>query len=63
MYIDDEITQCLSEANVAFGRPLTKVCDKRGLKLQTKVQVFKAVCSSDIFALRVGIMENISATY
>ena len=41
--IDHEITVRLAKATAAFGRLYDKVWDRKGIKLQTKLKVYKAV--------------------
>ena len=43
MHIDDEVTARIAKASVAFGRLRGNVCDRRGIRLDTKLKVYKAV--------------------
>ena len=43
VHIDDEVTARTAKASVAFGRLLTNVWERNGIRLDTKLKVYKAV--------------------
>ena len=43
VHIDDEITARITKASVAFGRLRANVWERNGIKLDTKLKVYKAV--------------------
>ena len=43
MHIDDEVTARIAKASVAFGRLRANVWGQNGIKLDTKLKVYKAV--------------------
>ena len=43
VHIDDEVTARTAKASVAFGRLRTNVWERNGIRLDTKLKVFKAV--------------------
>ena len=43
MYIDDEVIARIAKASVAFGRLCGNVWDRNGIRLDTKLKVYKAV--------------------
>ena len=43
VHIDDEITARITKASVAFGRLRANVWDRNGIKLDTRLKVYKAV--------------------
>lgn len=43
IHIDDEINSRISKASAAFGRLRTTVWERRGIKLSTKIKVYKAI--------------------
>ena len=43
MHIDDEVTARTVKASVAFGRLRTNVWERNGIRLDTKLKVYKAV--------------------
>ena len=43
VHIDDEVTARTAEASAAFGRLCTNVWERNGLRLDTKLKVYKAV--------------------
>ena len=43
MHIDDEVTVRTAKASVAFGRLLTNVWERNGIRLDTTLKVYKAV--------------------
>ena len=43
VHIDDEVTARTSKASVAFGRLRTNVWERNGIRLDTKLEVYKAV--------------------
>ena len=43
VHIDDEITARIAKASVAFGRHRANVWERNGIKLDTKLKVYKAV--------------------
>ena len=43
VHIDDEITARIAKASVAFGGLLANVWERNGIKLDTKLKVYKAV--------------------
>ena len=43
MHIDDEVTARIAKASVAFGRLRANVWVRNGIKLATKLKVYKAV--------------------
>ena len=43
MYIDDEVTARTAKASVAFGRLRKNVWERNGIRLDTKLKVYKAV--------------------
>ena len=43
VYIDDEVTARTAKASVAFGRLRTNVWERNGIRLDTKLKVYKAV--------------------
>ena len=43
VHIDDEVTARIAKASVAFGRLRANVCERNGIKLDTKLKVYKAV--------------------
>ena len=43
VYIDDEVTSRIAKASVAFGRLCANVWERNGIKLDTKLKVYKAV--------------------
>ena len=43
VHIDDEITARIAKASVAFGRLRANVWERNGIKLDTKLKVYKAV--------------------
>ena len=43
MHIDDEVTARTAKASVAFGRLRTNVWERNGIRLNTKLKVYKAV--------------------
>ena len=43
LHIDDEITARIAKASVAFGRLRANVWERNGIKLDTKLKVYKAV--------------------
>ena len=43
VHIDDEVTSRTAKASVAFGRLRTNVWERKGIRLDTKLQVYKAV--------------------
>ena len=42
-HIDDEVTARAAKASVAFGRLLTNVWERNGIRLDTKLKVYRAV--------------------
>ena len=43
VHIDDEVTGRIAKASVAFGRLRANVWERNGIKLDTKLKVYKAV--------------------
>ena len=43
MHIDDEVTARIAKASVAFGRLHTNVWERYGIRLETKLKVYKVV--------------------
>ena len=43
MHIDDEVNARIAKASAAFGRLRGSVWDQSGIRLDTKLKVFKAV--------------------
>ena len=43
VHIDDEVTARIAKASVAFGRLRAKIWERNGIKLDTKLKVYKAV--------------------
>ena len=43
MYIDDEVNARIAKASAAFGRLRGSVWDRSGIRLDTKLKVYKAV--------------------
>ena len=43
MHIDDEVTARMTNVSVAFGRLCANVWKRNGIKLDTKLKVYKAV--------------------
>ena len=43
VHIDDEVTTRIAKASVAFGRLCGNSWDRRGIRLATKLKVYKAV--------------------
>ena len=43
VHIDDEVTARIAKASVAFGRLRANVLERNGIKLDTKLKVYKAV--------------------
>ena len=43
VHIDDEVTARIAKASVAFGRLRVNVWERNGIKLDTKLKVYKAV--------------------
>ena len=43
MHIDDEVNARIAKASAAFGRLRGSVWDRRGIRLDTKLKVYKAV--------------------
>ena len=43
VHIDDEVTARITKASVAFGRLRANVWERNGIKLDTKLKVYKAV--------------------
>ena len=43
MHIDDEVIARIAKASVAFGRLRANVWERNGIKLDTKLKVYKAV--------------------
>ena len=43
MHIDDEVTARTAKASVAFGRLRTNVWERNGIRLDTKLKIYKAV--------------------
>ena len=43
VHIDDEVTARIAKASVAFGRLRANVLERDGIKLDTKLKVYKAV--------------------
>ena len=43
VHIDDEVTARIAKASVAFGRLRANVWERNGIKLDTKLKVYKAV--------------------
>ena len=43
VHIDDEVTARTAKASVAFGRLRTNVWERNGIRLDTKLKVYKAV--------------------
>ena len=43
VHIDDEATARTAKASVAFGRLCTNVWERNGIRLDTKLQVYKAI--------------------
>ena len=43
VHIDDEVTARTAKASVAFGRLRTNVWERKGIRLDTKLKVYKAV--------------------
>ena len=43
VHIKDEVNARIAKANVAFGRLRANVCKRNGIKLDTKLKVYKAV--------------------
>ena len=43
MHTDDEVTARIAKASVAFGRLRANVWERNGIKLDTKLKVYKAV--------------------
>ena len=43
VHIDDEVTARTAKASVAFGRLCTNVWEQNGIRLNTKLKVYKAV--------------------
>ena len=48
VHIDDEVTARIAKASVAFGRLRANVCERNGIKLDTKLKVYKAVVLSTL---------------
>ena len=44
--LDDEIANRISKASDAFGKLRSRVCNERGLRLKTKMSVYRAVIIS-----------------
>ena len=42
-FTDDEITARIAKVSVAFWRLRANVCERNGIKLDTKLKVYKAV--------------------
>ena len=45
--IDDEVTAIIAKASVAIGRLRANIWERNGLKLDTKLEVYKAVVLSE----------------
>ena len=43
VHIDDEVTVRIAKASVAFGRLRANVWERNGIKLDTKLKVYKAL--------------------
>ena len=43
MHIDDEVTVSIAKASVAFGRLRANVWERNGIKIDTKLKVYKGV--------------------
>ena len=52
VHIDDEITARTAKASVAFGRLRTNVWERNGIRLDTKLKVYKAVVLPTLSCLR-----------
>ena len=48
VHIDDEVTARTAKASVAFGRLRTNVWERNGIRLDTKLKVYKAVVLSTL---------------
>ena len=48
MHIDDEVNARIAKARAAFGRLRGSVWDRRGIRLDTKLKVYKAVVLSTL---------------
>ena len=46
VHIDDAVTARIAKASVAFGRLRANVCERNGIRLDTKLKVYKAVVLS-----------------
>ena len=49
LHFDDEVTARTAKASVAFGRLRTNVCEQNGIRLDTKLKVYKAVVLPTLF--------------
>ena len=43
VYIDDEVNARIAKASAAFGRPRGSIWDRSGIKLDTKMKVYRSV--------------------
>ena len=60
MHIDDEVTARTAKASVAFGRLRSNVWERNGIRLDTKLKVYKAVVlSSLIYACETWTEETL----
>ena len=48
--IDDEVTARTAKASVAFGRLPTNLCERNGIRLDTKLKVYKDVVLPTLFS-------------
>ena len=53
MHIDDEVTARTAKASVAFGRLRTNVWERNGIRLDTKLKVYKAVVLPSLIYMHV----------
>ena len=49
VHIDDEVTARTAKASVAFGRLRTNIWERNGIRLDTKLKVYKAVVLPTLF--------------
>ena len=59
VHIDDEVNARTAKASVAFGRLLGSVWDQSGIRLDTKLKVYKAmVLPTLLYAMKCGQFTN-----
>ena len=59
VHIDEEVTAKFAKASVAFGRLRTNVWERNGIRLYTRLKVYKAVVLPTLlYAMRPGQYTN-----